>query len=279
MDLDQYYAQRAEADARAAGADEKRRMRKARESGASSGTLYSGVQSRREGQVVADTSEQLRQANLDRELERYQAYQAELTRQQQTALQNDQQEWQTGEREGTQAYTTGQNEQLYGYQQQLQAQAEQAQLDAQNALQSGQMTQLEYQQTMADIQAELDRELQLTMQGNEFGQEAGMANLEHTLTLEELAAQSGYSIEQMAAQNGFDLTLMDQEQIYNVINMNQEQANLLQTMGLDQTQKLKFLKVTNDFEDYMAQQGHEWDLAAQAWDEMMANMEIGRAHV
>lgn len=135
------------------------------------------------------------------------------------------------------------------------------------------MTQLEYQQTMADIQAELDRELQLTMQGNEFGQEAGMANLEHTLTLEELAAQSGYSIEQMAAQYGFDMGLMNEEQRLLVSTMSHEQANLLETMALDQTQKLDFLKVTNEFENMMANQQRGWDEADQVWDEMMANLD------
>ena len=274
MDEAQYFAQRAEADARAAGAAEKRKIRKARESGAARGTLYSGVQTRQEGSIRSETDEQMRQASLDREMERYNAYQRDLDRAHSMTMQESQQMWGTGEREGSQAWQGGQageqrawqtgermGGQKYGtseregtqsfqedyahlqtrLQSRLQGQAEQAQADLQEQVHNGTMSEQQAQMIWQGLEAGYDRELQVGMQEAGFGQDITM----------------------QGNQFGQDITMQGGQ-------FGQEQW----MAGFGATHDIYMGNMANTFEAGMSQQQQGWDIAKQQWDQYMFNLDV-----
>ena len=273
MNEAQYFEQRAEADARAAGAAEKRRLRKSRESGAARGTLYSGVQTRREGEIMSETDEQMRQASLDREMERYNAYQRDLDRSHQMSMQESQQTWGTGEREGSQAWqggqaaeqrnwqtgertgtqdwTTGERmgtqefqsafaEQQASLQSRLQAQSEQARMELEALVQSGSMSELQFQTAWQAEQSKIAQQW-----------EAGQADLDRQLQEWQSTGQWGHEAGMQQGQFG------------------QEQW----MAGFGAEHDVYMADMANQFEQGMAIMGQDWAMAQNQWNQYMFNLD------
>jgi hypothetical protein len=222
------------------------------------GGLFGGQRGQMHRQVQQDVDEQWRATAQAIEARRFAAEEADRQR-----------GWQTGERTGSEQHQTGMQQGLFGqqtalqegqfgqqtamsqlghqqtlgqmgagfgYQQQLQGQAEQAKMELQRLVDSGQMTQLEAQQAY-----------QAWESTGQWGHEAGMQG-----------AQLGYNQWQQTGQWSADAGLAE-------MDIAQQQWSAM----FGQAGAMQLQNSTQAFEQFMASQGRDWELADRDWHNQM----------
>jgi hypothetical protein len=276
--------------------------RRALETLANTGGLGGGAQNARMREVEQDIGEQWHQAASDIEATRLAATEAARQREWGTseregtqAWQGSQNElqrlWQTGERTGAEAATAALSAQEAGQaltaqtqaeqmQQRLQQQAEEAAAALQAQIQKGQMTQQEAEQAWLEVQNQLNREQELFMQNLQAQNTSALSAQEAAQALaaqtQAEAAASGLSAQQAEQMSGLSaqeaaqaLAAQTQSEAAAAgLQANQIAADQWETQfGADTAMALQ--NDTQAFEQGMAVQEHDWELANQAWQEQM----------
>ena len=248
-------------------------QRKRDESLAAQGAFSGGARTAAHREIEQDVYDQTRQQGMDIE-NQYQAA-AEAARMR---------DWQTGERTGSEQHQTGMQQGQFGQQTALQ----QGQFGQQTAMQQGQfgqqtaMSELGHEQTLGQMGAGYGYSQQL--QGQAEQAQMALQTLVDQGKMTQLEAQQAYQAWESTGQWGHEAGLQDAQLGYNQWQQTGEWSAAAGLAEMDIAQQqwssmfgqagaMQLQNSTQGFEQFMASQGRDWELADRDWHNQMWMMD------